>query len=80
MHTDLAPAPPLARPTGEYKAALEEERARRLGYVKEGGVKKKEGKEKKEKKEKERSKKRKRSSKDKKKVRWGVGHVRAEHS
>lgn len=57
----------VAQAESEYKAALEEERARRLGYVKEGGVKKKEGKEKKEKKEKERSKKRKRSSKDKKK-------------
>ncbi|KAL4451357.1 hypothetical protein ABPG77_009429 [Micractinium sp. CCAP 211/92] len=55
----------VAQAESEYKAALEQERARRLGYVKDGGVKKKEGKEKKEKKE--RSKKRKRSSKDKKK-------------
>ena len=57
---------------GEYKAALLVERSRRLGYTKEGGVKKKEGKErkkdKKDKKEKK-DKKRKHKSKDKKKVR-----------
>lgn len=74
--TSPPPAHPALRlrhpsPAGEYKAALEQERARRLGYVKDGGVKKKDGKEKKEKKE--RSKKRKRSSKDKKKVRLWVG-------
>lgn len=50
------PLPPLPCPpplcAGEYKAALQEERARRLGYVQEGGVKKKEGKGKKDKKDK----------------------------
>jgi hypothetical protein len=65
---------------GEYKAALLVERSRRLGYTKEGGVKKKEGKErkkdKKDKKEKK-DKKRKHKSKDKKKVRCvgGLGRV-----
>ncbi|KAI7839497.1 hypothetical protein COHA_006764 [Chlorella ohadii] len=51
----------------EYKEALEAERARRLGYTKEGGVTKKKDKKAEKKKEKKERKKRKKSSKDKKK-------------
>ncbi|PRW20188.1 Nonsense-mediated mRNA decay 2 isoform 2 [Chlorella sorokiniana] len=51
----------------EYKEALEAERARRLGYTKEGGVTKKKDKKSEKKKDKKERKKRKRSSKDKKK-------------
>jgi hypothetical protein len=58
---------------GEYKAALLVERSRRLGYTKEGGVKKKEGKERKKDKKDKKEKKRKHKSKDKKKVRGWVG-------